>query len=78
MRDRRDMISDYDVGDVERRAAEAMKRLGATLRTCSELNRSFWWCRAKGGNRSTCREFETKKFQARKAERNCGDVLAMA
>ncbi len=78
VRDRRDMISEYDEGAVERRAAEAMKCLGATLRTCSELNRSFWWCKAKGGNRSTCREFDTKKFQARKAERSCGDALAMA
>ena len=77
VRDRRDMISEYDEDAVERRAAEAMKRLGATLRQCSELNRSFWWCKAKGGNRWTCREFETKKFQARKAERNCGDVTAM-
>jgi hypothetical protein len=78
VRDRRDMISEYDEGAVERRAAEAMKCLGATLRTCSVLNRSFWWCKAKGGNRSTCREFDTKKFQARKAERSCGDALAMA
>ena len=72
------MISEYDEEAVERRAAEAMKRLGATLRQCSELNRSFWWCKAKGGNRSTCREFDTKKFQARKAERSCGEVMAMA
>ena len=78
VRDRRDMISEYDEGAVERRAAEEMKRLGATLRTCSELNRSFWWCQAKGGNRSTCQEFDTKKFQARKAERSCCEVTAMA
>ena len=78
VRDRRDMISEYDEDAVERRAAEAMKRLGATLRTCSELNRSFWYCKAKGGNLWTCREFDTKKFQARKAERSCGDVMAMA
>jgi len=31
VRDRRDMISEYDEGAVERRAAEAMKRLGATV-----------------------------------------------
>ena len=78
VRDRGYMISECDEEAVERRAAEAMKRLGATLRQCSELNRSFWWCKAKGGNRWTCREFETKKFQARKAERSCGDVMAMA
>ncbi len=78
VRDRRDMISDFDEDAVERRAAEAMKSLGATLRTCSELNRSFWYCKAKGGNFWTCREFDTKKFQARKAERSCGDVMAMA
>src|SRR5208283_4532349 len=56
----------------------AMKRLGATLRTCSELNRSFWYCKAKGGNLWTCREFDTKKFRARKAERSCGEAMAMA
>jgi hypothetical protein len=78
VRERRDMISECDEEAVERRAAEAMKRVGATLRECSELNRSFWWCKAKGGNRWTCREFETKKFQSRKAERSCGDVMAMA
>ena len=78
VRDRRDMISEYDKDAVERRATEAMKRLGATLRQCSELNRSFWYCKAKGGNLWTCREFDTKKFQARKAERSCGDVMAMA
>jgi hypothetical protein len=78
VRERRDMISECDEEALERRAAEAMKRLGATLRQCSELNRSFWWCKAKGGNRWTCREFETKKFQSRKAERSCGDVMAMA
>ena len=78
VRDRRDMMSEYDEEAVERRAAEAMKGLGATLRRCSELNRSFWYCKAKGGNLWTCREFDTKKFQARKAERSCGDVMAMA
>ena len=41
--ERRDMISECDEEAVERRAAEAMKRLGATLRECSEINRSFWW-----------------------------------
>ena len=51
VRDRRDMMSEYDEEAVERRAAEAMKGLGATLRQCSELNRSFWYCKAKGGNR---------------------------
>ena len=78
VRDRRDMISDYDTEAVLRRSAEAKKRLGATLRQCSELNRSFWYCKAIGGNLWTCREFETKKFQSRKAERSCGDVMAMA
>lgn len=78
VRDRRDMTSDYDAESVLRRSAEAKKRLGATLRQCSELNRSFWWCKAIGGNLWTCREFDTKKFQARKAERSCGDALAMA
>ena len=78
VRERRDMISEYDAEAVLRRSAEAKKRLGATLRQCSELNRSFWWCKAIGGKLWTCREFETKKFQSRKAERSCGDVMAMA
>ena len=72
------MTSECDADAVLRRSAEAKKRLGATLRQCSELNRSFWWCKAIGGNLWTCREFETKKFQSRKAERSCGDVMAMA
>jgi hypothetical protein len=79
VRDRRDMTSDYDAETVETRAAEAIRRLGATLRQCSELHRSFWYCSTIGGYRSTCREFHrTKKFQGRKAERNCCDVTAMA
>ena len=78
MRDRRDLISEYDAEAVLRRSAEAMKRLGATMRTCSELNRSFWYCKAIGGNLWTCREFDTKKFQEKKAARSCGDVMAMA
>ena len=78
VRDRRDLISEYDAEAVLRRAAEAMKRLGATMRTCSELNRSFWYCKAIGGNLWTCREFDTKKFRERKAARSCGEVMAMA
>ena len=78
VRDRRDLISEYDAEAVLRRSAEAMKRLGATMRTCSELNRSFWYCKAIGGNLWTCREFHTKKFQQKKAARSCGDVMAMA
>ncbi len=78
VRDRRDLISEYDAEAVLRRSAEAMKRLGATKRTCSELNRSFWYCKAIGGNLWTCREFHTKKFQEKKAARSCGDVMAMA
>ena len=78
VRDRRDLTSEYDAEAVLRRSAEAMKRLGATMRTCSELNRSFWYCKAIGGNLWTCREFHTKKFQEKKAARSCGDVMAMA
>ena len=78
VRDRRDLSSEYDAEAVLRRSAEAMKRLGATMRTCSELNRSFWYCKAIGGNLWTCREFHTKKFQEKKAARSCGDVMAMA
>src|SRR5208283_2748822 len=63
VRDRRDMISEYDGDAIERRAAEAKKRLGATLRLCSELNRSFWYCKSIGGNLWSCRESDTKKFQ---------------
>jgi hypothetical protein len=76
VRDRRDMISEYDEEAVERRAAAAMKRLGATLRQCTELNRSFWYCRTLGGSMCTCREFHTKKFQARRAARSWADVVA--
>ena len=78
VRDRRDLISEYDAEGVLRRSAEAMKRVGATMRTCSELNRSFWYCKAIGGNLWTCREFDTKKFREKKAARSCGDVMAMA
>ena len=78
VRDRRDLIIEYDAEAVLRRSAEAIKRLGATMRTCSELNRSFWYCKAIGGNLWTCREFDTKKFQEKKAARSCGDVMAMA
>jgi hypothetical protein len=78
VRERSGLMDDYDAEIVERRAKEAMTRLGAVLRQCSELNRSFWYCRAMGGNRSTCREFHSKKFRARKAQRSCSEVTAMA
>jgi hypothetical protein len=77
VRDRRDLTSEYDAETVETRAAEAMQRLGATLRQCAELHRSFWYCRAIGGYRTTCREFYTKKFQGRQEERNCCEAMGM-
>jgi len=78
VRDRRNMTNHYDAEEVERRAAESMSRLGAVLRQCSELNRSFWWFRSIGGNRTTCREFYSKKNQAKQANRACADAMGMA
>jgi hypothetical protein len=78
-RDRFDIIDVFDEEAVQRRAAEAKRRVGATLRQCAELHRSFWWCRELCGNRTTCREFETaKRYAPRRAERSCGDITAMA
>jgi hypothetical protein len=78
-RDRFDIIDVFDEEAVQRRAAEAKRRVGATLRRCAELHRSFWWCRELCGNRTTCREFETaKRYAPRRAERSCGDITAMA
>jgi hypothetical protein len=78
-RDRFDIIDVFDEEAVQRRAAEAKRRVGATLRQCAELHRSFWWRRALCGNRTTCREFETsKRYAPRRAERSCGDITAMA
>ena len=78
-RDRFDIIDVFDEAAVQRRAAEAKRRVGATLRQCAELHRSFWWRRALSGIRTTCREFETsKRYAGRRAERSCGDVTAMA
>ena len=78
-RDRFDIIDVFDEAAVQRRAAEAKRRVGATLRQCAELHRSFWWRRALSGNRTTCREFETsKRYAGRRAERSCGDITAMA
>ena len=34
--------------------------------------------RTIGGNRLTCREFDAKKYEKRKAERSCGAVMGMA
>ena len=78
-RDRFDIIDVFDEEAVQRRAAEAKRRVGATLRQCAELHRSFWWRRALCGNRTTCREFETsERYAGRRAERSCGDITAMA
>jgi hypothetical protein len=78
-RDRTDIIDHFDEANVQRRAAEAKRRVGAILRQCVELHRSFWWCKELCGNRSTCREFETApRYAARRAERSYGDITAMA
>jgi hypothetical protein len=78
-RDRFDIIEAFDEEAVQRRAADAKRRVGATLRQCAELQRSFWWRRALGGSRTTCREFErSKRYAARRAKRSCGDIIAMA
>jgi hypothetical protein len=78
-RDRFDIIEAFDEEAVQRRAADAKRRVGATLRQCAELQRSFWWRRALGGSRTTCREFErSKRYAPRRAERSCGDIIAMA
>ena len=78
VRERKDMIAVYDAALVERRAKENMDRLGASLRECAELHRDFWYCRKLRGNRTTCREFYTKKFAHKQAERSCGERLAVA
>src|SRR5277367_311516 len=78
-RDRFDIIEVFDEEAVRRRAAEAKRRVGATLRQCAELHRSFWWRRELCGSRTTCREFKTsKRYASRRAERSCGDITAMA
>jgi hypothetical protein len=78
-RDRCDIIDHFDEAAVQRRAAEAKRRVGATLRQCAELHRSFWWCKEFNGNRTTCREFETSpRYAARRAERSYSDITAMA
>jgi hypothetical protein len=78
-RNRFDIIEVFDEEVVQRRAAKAKRRVGATLRRCAELHRSFWWRRELCGNRTTCREFETsKRYAPRRAERSCGDITAMA
>jgi hypothetical protein len=78
-RDRWSLIGEFDEETMQHRAAERMRKVGAVLRQCVELHRSFWWCRQISGNRSTCREFETsKRYAARRAERSYGDITAMA
>jgi hypothetical protein len=79
VRDRAEMIDAFDEEVVQRRAAEVMREVGATLRQCAEINRSFWYCRQIGGSRSICREFLTSaKYAPRRAARACCDVLGMA
>jgi hypothetical protein len=78
VRDRDDLIDHYDAEIVEQRAGRAKAHLGATLRQCQELHRSFWWCRKIGGALNTCREFQTAKFCSRRSERSSRSVMAMA
>ena len=79
VRDRHDLIDRFDEETVQRRAAEAKRRVGAILRQCVELRRSFWWSREIGGRRWVCREFLTApRYAQRRAERSMSDVTAMA
>jgi hypothetical protein len=78
VRDRHDLMDHYDAKIVEQRASRAKAHLGATLRQCQELHRSFWWCRKMGGALNTCREFQTAKFRSRRSERSSRSVMAMA
>jgi hypothetical protein len=78
-RDRWSLTNEFDEQNVQHRAAERMREVGAVLRHCVELHRSFWWRRKLGGSRSICREFETSaRYAGRRAERSYGDVTAMA
>jgi hypothetical protein len=79
-RERGEIVVDaFDEEAVQRRAQEVMRRLGAVVRKCVELNRSFWYYRTIGGSRSLCREFLTAaKYASRRAARSCCDVLGMA
>jgi hypothetical protein len=75
IRERAEMVDAFDEEGVQRQAQEVMRQLGAVVRKCAELNRSFWY----GGSRSLCREFFTAaKYASRRAARSCCDVLGMA
>ena len=79
MRERAEMIDAFDEEFVQRRAYEVMRELGATVRQCVELNRSFWYYRTIGGSRWVCREFLTaEKYAPRRAARSYCDVMGMA
>ena len=78
-RERAEMVDAFDEELVQRQAAEVMRRLGATVRQCCELNRSFWYYRTIGGPRCVCREFLTaKKYAALRAARGYCDAFGMA
>jgi hypothetical protein len=79
IRERAEMVDAFDEEGVQRQAQEVMRQLGAVVRKCAELNRSFWYYRTIGGSRSLCREFFTAaKYASRRAARSCCDVLGMA
>jgi hypothetical protein len=79
VRERAEMIGTFDEEVVQRQAHEVMRELGATVRQCAELNRSFWYYRTIGGSRWVCREFLTSaKYAPRRAARSYCDVLGMA
>ncbi len=61
LRERAEMVDAFDEELVQRQAAEVMRKLGASVRQCCELNRSFWYYRTIGGSRCVCREFLTSK-----------------
>jgi hypothetical protein len=79
LRERAEMVDAFDEELVQRQAAEVMRKLGASVRQCCELNRSFWYYRTIGGSRCVCREFLTsKKYAPLRAARGCSDAFGMA
>jgi hypothetical protein len=79
LRERAEMVDAFDEELVQRQAHAVMRELGATVRQCAELNRSFWFYRTIGGSRWVCREFLTaEKYAPRRAARSYCDVLGMA
>jgi hypothetical protein len=79
LRERAEMVDAFDEELVQRQAADVMRKLGATVRQCCELNRSFWYYRTIGGSRWVCREFLTaKKYASLRVARSSCEVMGMA